>query len=371
MIADKATFHAALVPVVKLARDNKIIPILNHVVLAQEGGELLVRGSNSDDEIIVRIKAEFDDEFEPIACPAHQLGEFVKHAPGTEIRMVPVKEDGKITSVNVSSGRSKLRLLTLRADDLPSLESGPLEHGFTCDGQILAKALKAVIYAVDDDKTRPYLHGAFIEPTPEGLVVVATDGHRLVRRLVPIMVFDDDAALDDIKPVILPEGMVSRLLAVIGDGHDLTLQISPVKIRAIVGDLVMVSKLLDLTYPDYRRVIPAKGASRVEFSVPALDAALTRVALTAPEKKGVLFSFSPGMLQLSTANGGIGEGQDAIDVSGDAEVEIGFNWRYTQQLLDNCGADRLQIFLSDPGAPAILHAPDDSENFTVLMPLRV
>ena len=66
----------------------------------------------------------------------------------------------------------------------------------------------------------------------------------------------------------------------------------------------------------------------------------------------------------------IGDGQDAIDVDGDAEVAINFNVRYVQDLLTHGGAERMEIHLADAISPAILHAPDDGENFTVLMAIR-
>jgi DNA polymerase-3 subunit beta len=172
VIADKATLLAALKAVLPVTKGSKTIPILNHVVLARVDGELVIRGSNLDQELNVAIKVDFGDDFEDVAVPAATFAQFVEYAPGAEISLAFGRSGDTVTSVSLASGRSKLRLLTLPATDFPVLETGPLAHGFTIDGQILAKALKAVIYAAESENVnRMFLWGALIEPTPKGLRV--------------------------------------------------------------------------------------------------------------------------------------------------------------------------------------------------------
>lgn len=372
MIVEKATFHAALKAVVPVTKDNRTIPILTHVVLARSAGRLLVRGNNLDLEIAMTIDADFEDGFEDIACPGAQLDEFVKAAPGPEIEVTLQRTGGKVTSLSLASGHSKLRLMTLSASDLPSLETGPLEHGFTIDGHIFAKALNAVIYAASTDKSRTYLHGAFIEPTPQGLAVVATDGYRIERRLVPIMAFDDNDTLADLPPTILPTATVSRLLALVADGKDLTLQVSDTKLRATVGNTTLLSGLVDGVFPDYRRAVPQLGEFSASFSTAALLAALTRVRIAITEKtKRVHLIFSEGSLLLKAKDDALGEAQDQIDAKSSGPFEIGFNLAFLKELIEHSGVETIEICASDPSVGARFRGRGDEESFAVLMPLRI
>jgi DNA polymerase-3 subunit beta len=372
VIAEKASLLAALKAVLPVTRGSKTIPILNHVVFARAGDRLVIRGSNLDQELNVAIKVAFGDDFQDIAVPAATLAQFVEYAPGTEIRLALDRTGDQVTSVSLSSGKSRLRLLTLRAEDFPQLETGPLDHGFTIDGQILAKALKAVIYAAEGENVnRMFLWGALLEPTDKGLAVIATDGKRLEHRLIASMAFDDDATLRAVPRTILPTSAVNMLLKLIVDGQDVTLQMSADKIRATVGNVTMLAKLIDATYPEWRRALPEPSDISVTLSTAALDAALTRVMLATDKKKDVVFRFSPGRLALAARDAGTGDSQDEIDVEGEAEIAIGFNGDEMRELLSHSGAERIEVTLASlVNEPikkmAMVRHPDDPDQLSLL-----
>jgi DNA polymerase-3 subunit beta len=372
MIADKASLHSALKAVLPVAKGSKTTPILNHVMLARIDNELVIRGSNLDQEVNVAIKVEFDQDFEDVAVPAYSLAQFVDSAPSSEIMLTLVRDDRHIIrSISLASGRSRLRLLTLPASDFPALDSGPLEAGFTIDGQIFSKALKAVISAACIEMTRDYLRGAFVEPTPEGLILVATDGHRVERRFIPSVAFDD-GALMNLPAVIFPTDGVSRLLGMIVEGRDLTLQISDHKFRATVGNVTLLSKLTDGTFPDYRRVIPQRGQHRAIVSAAALSAAIKRVEVASDEKiKAVRLEFTPGELTLSVRDDGLGDASDQIEADGGAQITTAFNGKYLSDMIASAGADKIEMCFSDPGSPALMNPVGDEESLCVLMPMRL
>jgi DNA polymerase-3 subunit beta len=373
VIVEKDALTEALAPVDKVARNGRDIPILSHVLLAATDGALVVRGSNLDEEITATVARGFSGEaVDAFTCPSQQLMEFSRNAPGSEIDIELEQRAGHPVSAVFRSGRARLRLPVLSATDFPRIGLDAFTHRLTCSGRILATAIKAVAFAVSDDPSRTYLHGVYLHPCGEGLTVVATDGHRLVRRIIASAAFDDDDDLANIPSVILPTKTVARLLPIIDCEEDITVELSDAAARFSAGGTSIVTKLVDGIFPDYSRVIPAPGPHRAVIGVGELAAAVKRVMFVDPDKsKRVRFTFSPSALELWARADDGAESQDVIGIECDTEITIGFNGRYILDMLAHCDGAKLEMVTFSPGDPALFRIPGEERNLAVLMPLRV
>lgn len=372
MIVEKDAFIEALAPADKLARREKDIPILSHVLLSPKDGRLTVRGSNLSEEITAAMARGFSGEpVEDFTCASQQLTEFARNAPGSEIEIRVERQDGRVDFATFLSGRARLRLPVLPAADFPDIAGGTFTHAFSCDGRVLARALRSAVHAASNDASRPYLHGVYMHAGDDGLILVATDGHRLVRQVIASIAFDE-GDIADLPPVILPSGMIDRLLPIIDREQDVAVEISDSAARFGIGGVSVMSKLVDGTFPDYRRVIPQPGPFRATFDVARMSASVKRVMFVDPDKsKRVRFSFAPDRLELrASAEGGL-ESVDEIEIDCDSEMTIGFNGRYALDMLAHCGGERLELVTHGPGDPALFRIPGEELNLTVLMPLRV
>lgn len=372
MIVEKEAFNDALAPADKLARREKDIPILSHVLLSSKDGWLTIRGSNLDEEIASTMGRRFSGEaIDDFTCSSQQLMEFSRNAPGSEIEIRLERREGRVESAIFLSGRARLRLPVLPATDFPEIAVRAFAHSFSCDGRVLAKALKSVGYAASTDASRPYLHGVYVHSDGESLYLVATDGHRLVRQVIDSIAFDEGDVVD-LPPIILPSGMVARLLPIIDREEDVAVEMSDSTVRFSIGGTSVLSKLVDGIFPDYGRVIPQPGPLRAVFDVPRLAAAVKRVMFVDSDKsKRVRFTFARDSLELmASADGGF-ESLDEIEIECESEVAIGFNGRYVLDMLAHCGSERLEMVTNGPGDPALFRVPGDDRNLAVLMPLRV
>lgn len=334
----------------KVIESRNTIPILSHLMLSADSGRLHVTGTDLDITATASTEADID-VYGSVCVDAKLLGSIVAKAGADD--MTISLEDDKLT---VKSGRSRFSLATLPAADFPTLSDGKYDATFELD---IAALFAPVQFAISTDDVRYYLQGVFVHSLDGKLVAVATDGHRLAAHSVDSSETIPDIIVPKKATSLLPKGVVQ-------------LSVSDTKIRVQAGDFCMVSKLIDGTFPDYRRVIPASNDKVVSFERDVLMRASDRVATISSERgRAVKFSIAPGGISL-TVRSDAGEATDevAAEYSGEP-VEIGFNAGYVRDMLSILPSGEVSMALADGGSPALVKS-SANENWTgVCMPMRV
>ena len=201
------------------------------------------------------------------------------------------------------------------------------------------------------------------------LRAVATDGHRLAQVEIPL-----PEGAKDIPGVIVPRKTVQELQKITEEEEtNVHVELSASKIRFACDGVVLTSKLIDGTFPDYGRVIPEGNDKEMNVSNSEFARAVDRVSTLSSDKgRAVKLNLSDGKLVLSVNNPDSGSATEELDVdySGEA-LEIGFNARYLLDISGQLESDTVRFLLADPGSPTMVR--DDSENAAlyVLMPMRV
>src|SRR5690606_24932526 len=169
---------------------------------------------------------------------------------------VMLKTDERGTSMSVIAGRSNFRLQCLPQSDFPELSAGSFSHIFRIESTQLRSLIEKTQFAISTEETRYYLNGIFLHAIEVDrklkLRSVATDGHRLARAEV-----DAPAGSEGMPGIIIPRKTVTELQKLVDDPDlAVTVELSDTKIRFTIGSVVLTSKLIDGTFPDYQRVIP-------------------------------------------------------------------------------------------------------------------
>jgi len=178
--------------------------------------------------------------------------------------------------------------------------------------------------------------------------------------------------------VILPRKAALEVLKLIEDssqGDDtVDIALSDGKIRFTIGEIVLTSKLIDGTFPDYQRVIPSGNDKRMEVDCKSFQAAVDRVATISSEKsRAVKLAVSGNAVTLSANNPEQGSGTDEVPATftGDEALEIGFNARYLLDIASQIEGENISFDLSDGASPTIVRDAADPRALYVLMPMRV
>lgn len=259
-------------------------------------------------------------------------------------------------------------LRTIAADKFPQLEEAPEEAYFSVGQRDLFEMIDQTIFAISDDETRYFMNGVFLEQSPEGLTMVATDGRRLsyiARRLAE--------EVGEFEPVIVPAKMLS-LLKKAGSGEGtLDLAVTDKVIFARLGEQFMYCNLIKGQFPNYRRVIPANQTNVCRISIEEMQEALKRVSLLVENKaKRIYLDVESGGVTLSSEESDFGQAKETIscDYLGDS-CRLAINYSYLVSPLKVMdGTDFLLCFTEANKAITVKPEPE-RDYFHIIMPMQI
>jgi DNA polymerase-3 subunit beta len=201
------------------------------------------------------------------------------------------------------------------------------------------------------------------------LRAVATDGHRLARYEMPA-----PEGSKGMPGVIVPRKAVAEIQRLVEDAEaEVSVELSSTKARFTTGDVVLTTKLIDGTFPDYPRVIPSGNDKRLVVERDFFRQAVDRVSTISSERgRAVKLSLTDGKLTLSVNNPDSGSATEELEVDYDsAPLDVGFNARYLLDIADQLDSDTALLKLADPGSPTLIQDRDGAAALYVLMPMRV
>lgn len=366
---ERSTLLKSLGHVHRVVERRNTIPILSNLLLSGTEAGLKLKATDLDIEVVETVAADVP---EPGATtvPAHTLYDIVRKLPdGAQVSLETTGDTGLV----LRSGRSRFQLQTLPESDFPDITAGEMAHSFRLPAGEFKRLIDKTQFAISTEETRYYLNGIYLHTIDvDGrpmLRAVATDGHRLAR-------VDTAAPQGSVgmPGVIVPRKTVAEMQKLLEDKDaSVTVSLSPTKIRIHVGSVVLTSKLIDGTFPDYGRVIPQGNDKTLLVDKADFAAAVDRVSTVSSERgRAVKLSLTEGKLLLSVTNPDSGSATEELEVDYEAEaLDIGFNSRYLLDIAAQIEGDVAELKLADPGSPTLVRDKGQADALYVLMPMRV
>lgn len=347
------------------------IPILANVLLRAEEDSLALCTTDMDLEIIESVAANVATAG-ATTVPAHTLYDIVRKLP--DDADIEISLAGGDATLQVKSGRSTFRLGCLPIDDFPKLSTDDdLPNTFTLPAAELRTLIDRTRFAISTEETRYYLNGIYLHAADNDgvdvLRAVATDGHRLARFEMPL---PQGAA--GIPGVIIPRKAVNEIRKLIDEaGDSITISLSENKLRFGFDHILMTTKLIDGTFPDYERVIPKNNDKVLEVNPTLLARAVDRVSTISTEKsRAIKLTMNGKTMVLSASSPESGSASEELEVHFSATpMEIGFNSAYLIDVTKQIEGDGCRLTLSDAASPTIIQDTSDQSSLYVLMPMRV
>lgn len=366
---ERAALLRALNHVQSVVERRNTIPILANVLVEAKDGMLSLNATDMDISIVEKTVAEVSSPGS-ITAPAHTLYDIVRKLP--EGAQVDLDASGGGDRLVLSSGRSRFTLQTLPTEDFPVMTGGDMPHSFDLDSGAMRTLIDRTRFAISTEETRYYLNGIYVHAVTEGdpkLRAVATDGHRLAR-----VEIDLPQGAETMPGVIIPRKTVAELRKLIEETDGaITISLSETKIRFGFDGAVLISKLIDGTFPDYERVIPTGNDKILKVDRETFSRAVDRVSTIATEKlRAIKLSIDSGQVTLSASSQENGTAIEELQVDYDKEsIEIGFNARYLMDIADQIESNQAEFHLADAASPTIVRDAEDPGALYVLMPMRV
>jgi len=337
------------------------LPILSNVLIRAENGALHFTTNDLDCGMSCSVEAKIEKPG-GTTIPARRLTGIVKELPASE---VSVEVDGK-NAASLTCGASFFKMMCLPEDEFPALPKLEKAKAFTLHQKALKDALRKTSYGVSIDETRYVLNGILFSFKENKLTLVATDGRRLA--LVDIeLEFPRSNEVD----VVIPSKCITELQRLLGEEGDVKLAVGENHVSFEAGGKLLVSKLIEGNYPNYRQVIPAESRERITIERELLLTAVRRVSLLSSDKSNsVKLVFTKNNLEITANTPDIGESHESLAISYKGkEFSVAFNPGFLMDPLRNLTEDEIHLEVSDEMSPGVIKV--NSPFLYVLMPMRI
>ncbi len=345
--------------VVGVVSTRPSMPILSNVQLRASSGELSLTTTNM--ELTIQAKVPCGVEAEgAITLPAKKLQSIIREMRDGE---VTIQTNGTVATITCN--RAVFKLHGLAADEFPGMPVFKEVREFKVPQAMLNRGLRYTEFAISNDGTRYVLNGIYTCFQDGKLTLVATDGRRLA-------LFENELEFPESQNVCIdiPSRAVAEIHRLLGEAGEVIVRVTSNQASFDFGDTLLITKLIDGNYPNYRQVIPSRYNERIVLPAQDLNETVRRVSLLASEKVNtVRFRLAPGTMEVLSSAADLGEANEEmpIDYNG-RELTISFNADFILAPLKAVGEGEVAMDLIDSSSPCVMRVAD--EFLYVLMPMH-
>jgi DNA polymerase-3 subunit beta len=361
LIVNKDVVLEGLQKVQSIVATRSTLPVLYNVYLKAEKDKLWLTAT--DLEVTVRTSVEAKiARTGGTTLPARRLFSIFRELPANDIEIDV--DDKDVASIR--SGASYFKIIGISEDEFPPLPKFQGNRSYALEQKLFKNMLLSTHYAASRDETRFILNGVLLSFKGGKLAMVATDGRRMAMWEQEL-----EIARDMEGEWVVPSKTVNELLKSLKDEGSLKIQVSESQIAFEFDSMLVISKMIEGTYPNFRQVIPSHTDERVMLERELLLNAIRRVALLVSDKSNsVTLSFGKDSVEVSAVAADVGEAKEKVAVKyRGKELAISFNPEFLMDPLRNLAGDEVSIDLSDELSPGVIRS--DKPFLYVIMPMRV
>ena len=327
IIINTEEFVNHLSKVVGVVDRKQTMPILGHVLISGTSGEITITATDLEVQISSKFKANISEDF-LITLPGRKLFDILRSLGNTELELSTDND-----TILLKTAKSKFSLQQLPSNEFPLFDNTKGDQSFTIKQQALSDIFNKTQFAMAQQDVRFYLNGLLLEINPESLNVVGTDGHRLAKTTITL----DKKSITD-QSCIVPRKAIQELTRLLSDKKECRVSLVENQASFTFSQVSLTTKLIDGTFPDYNRVIPAETTTNIMLDSKTLKPALQRVSILANEKfRGVRIDIDNNKIIISSENPEHEQAGEDIDIDDtNVKLSIGFNVSYLIDAVNAC-----------------------------------
>ena len=342
-----------------IVEKKNTLPILSNVLLQLKNNKLSIIATDLDivfhDEINnVKMLAEGST-----TTSATILYDILRKIPSNSDLNFELKSENKLS---LKTDNSDFNLLCLPIDNFPTFTDEFEGPEILLSNNKFLKLLNKTKIAISNDDTRHYLNGRNF------LTGVATDSHRLSSSSIEI----DN--IDNFSSLILPRKTVYQLCSLlIEETEKLYMQTSENKIKFTIGNIKLISKVIDGKFPDYKKVVPSNNDKSLVVSSKDFVNSIERVmSVSLDRKEAVKLTVKKDNVQLSVNSANSGDGNEVIKANFNSDsINISFNSKYLIDIASEIEDKNLKMNLKDSVSPVLIEDVSDKNSYYVIMPMKI
>jgi DNA polymerase-3 subunit beta len=357
---DKEGFANAIQIVQNIVSTKSALPILANMLLVAQDNSLKLIATDLDVGISCVIPVE-TQESGAITVPAKRFGDIIRELPG-DSAVITSKKNNMIT---IETESCQFKIMGLPAEEFPKLPEFKDREIIKLEQSVLKEMLHLTSFAASTDESRYVLNGILLNIQNNNLVLVATDGKRLAITNKKL-----SNPIDKDVNIIVPIKTVQELNRNLQEEGELSLVIGQNQVLFDLGNIVIISRLIEGEFPDYRQVIPPVSEYKMRINREEFLLAIKRASLlTTPDYQAVKLEVFKDKLVVSKSTPDIGESSEIVPMEYKGkEVAIGFNSNYLIDVLKNLDSELIDLELMDGEKPGVIR----SDRYVyIVLPMRL
>lgn len=346
----------------KIASDKTSLPILSNVLLRTNGSRLLIAATDLEIAVSQNIGAKIEKVGE-IAIPARLVTEFLSSLPRENVSL---KVDGEHLLIKCGNYKSRINgVMSNDFPDLPLVEKAGAKK-ISLPTELFKSAVSQTEFTASTDTSRPALTGIYWHTFEDFLYLAATDGYRLSERKV--MECDEEIS------AIVPTGALREVLRSINDStEEIEIYIDEHQFEFHVDDVVIVSRLIDGNFVDYRRLIPKDTENKVKIAKDEFSRVVKIAALFARDSGGSVTlkaDKESSKLSIHSIASEFGENTSEAEAEISSDGEVTLNPTYILKGISSVQGKEIEFGFSGKLAPTLMRSPSDEDYIHIIMPVK-
>lgn len=350
----------------KAISPNNTLPVLNNILLKAEGKKLYFSSTNLEIAISCSIDADVRSEGS-ITIPSKLITGYVALLADDRVELSVV--EGMSLAVVSSSSDTKIKCIS--ADEFPLIPKVEKGQEFLVKVDDFSRAITETVFAASLNTSRPVLSGVLLLSVGGEVKMVATDSYRLAEKSLKV----SKKPTEDVH-CIVPARTMSELSKIISkaDSKEVKVNVSKNQILFSVDGIELVSRLIEGNFPDYEKIIPKDGKTKLTISVEDLSLTLKRVSLFARENNNSvkISATNDGKMTVFSDETKVGEEKAELTVKIEGENnKISLNAQYLLDVLTYIDDDKVFLIVNDKVSPAVVRPVKDEGYVYIIMPLKI
>lgn len=350
----------ALNTVSRIASSRGSLPILSNVYLKTQDNQLYIAATNLDVAISEMIGAKITKEGS-ITVPARLMQDYVSSLPSGTLTL-----EVKDAKLSITTEHHKSNINGTPADDFPVMPV--IENGasITIPADSFKSALQQVLFTASNDEARPVLTGLYLHTHSGELIAVATDSYRLAEKKI-------GKESEEVN-LLIPATSLNEVLRVMKDEDGMVaLDYDEQQAKISVGSVELVTRLIEGTYPDYRKLLPKDHATKAVTMKSDLQEITKVSSLFAREAAGgvtVEIEDEPQEVSIRSIASQVGENRAVANAQIQGDAVITLNSRYMLDALSAFDGEEVQINVNGKLDPCLLTDPKNPDYLHIVMPVK-
>lgn len=292
--------------------------------------------------------------------------DLLRRLPGETIIL---SKDDNSNQLKIKADNSDYNLVTMSLDDFSLVEQIENENSLLLDGEEFKQLIDLTSYATSSDNDRPIFCGTLLEANGNELTMVGTDTHRMAVKKITLQ-----ESVEEPMRIVIPKRTVDEVSRSLPTDQPIIVKLvwNRTQLAIMFGNVYIISRLIEGSYPDYERVIPSQFDASAELDRKLFASSLDRVYFLARDISfsAIRYDWDVDTLTLSTQNAEIGMAKEVIPCTFKGEpFTINFNGKYVEELLKHSTGDKIYLYLKKNG-PVVIRQDNNVNYVYVVTPVH-